>query len=80
LQLWDEALQEFTDDELEEFAVLMRRLAGSFERPLFGSTPTEEHPEGPADATADTRSTSAEEAEPDLKEVVRRLAVLESRI
>jgi DNA-binding MarR family transcriptional regulator len=80
LQLWDEALQEFTDDELEEFAVLMRRLAGSFERLLFGSTPTEEHPEVPADATADTRSTSAEESEPDLKEVVRRLAVLESRI
>jgi DNA-binding MarR family transcriptional regulator len=73
LQLWGEALQEFTDEELEEFAALMRRLAGSFERLLFGSTPTEEYP-------ADARSTSAEAAEPDLKEVVRRLAVLEARI
>jgi DNA-binding MarR family transcriptional regulator len=80
LQLWDQALQEFTDDELEEFAALMRRLSGSFERLLFGSAETEEHPEGPADASADTRSTSAEVDEPDLKELVRRLVALESKI
>ena len=80
LQLWGEALQEFTDDELEEFAALMRRLAGSFERLLFGTTPAEGQPAGSPGAVADVRSTSAEEREPDLKEVVRRLAALESRL
>jgi DNA-binding MarR family transcriptional regulator len=80
LELWGEALQEFTDEELEEFAALMLRLAGSFERLLFGTTPANGQPEDPADATAEVRSTTAEDHEPDLKEVVRRLAVLESRL
>jgi DNA-binding MarR family transcriptional regulator len=78
LQLWGEALQEFTDDELEAFAALMQRLAGSFERLLFGIAPTEASSESPK--IARTRSPSDDAAEPDLREVLRRLAVLEARI
>lgn len=73
LQLWGEALEEFTDDELEEFAAFMRRLAGSFERILFGGA------EKAGESPVKVRSASSDDAEPDLKEVIRRLAALEAR-
>jgi len=77
LELWGEALEEFTDDELEEFAAFMRRLAGSFERLLFGSAPND--PESPTESAAEVRSPSGGVTDPDLKEVIRRLAALEAK-
>jgi DNA-binding MarR family transcriptional regulator len=79
LQLWGEALLEFSDDELEEFAAFMRRLAGSFERLLFGTAPSDEQPETLTQVNDAARSSAENEAEPDLKDVLRRLAALEAK-
>lgn len=80
VQLWTEALRNFSGQELEDFAGFMRRLTTSFEQVVFGSdlrySDRDTHSELPDSETL----TFGELGDHDLGSVLRRLASIESRL
>jgi DNA-binding MarR family transcriptional regulator len=77
LELWDEALQEFTDQELKQFAGFMERLTRSFEALVLGAPDAQPVPTGPA------RERLGQEAPPlehRVDELLRRLEHLENQV
>jgi DNA-binding MarR family transcriptional regulator len=71
LALWDEALCDFADDDLDAFAGLMTRLTEAFQRLVLGPDPAQEHAGdiGPGGLRSE-----------ELAEVERRLSLLEDRL
>jgi DNA-binding MarR family transcriptional regulator len=77
LELWEEALQEFTDEELMQFAGFMERLTRTFETLVLGASDAQPVPSAPG---RDRLGPDAQPLEHRVDELLRRLEHLEHQV